>query len=87
MKKLWVFKMTFYDVHSGLVIATDEEIDEITGVEINFGELEGKHSEIIETIERDMFTEITSDEKVINMLRDKEALVGVDPFDHWEEEE
>lgn len=34
-----------------------------------------------------MFTEITSDEKVINMLRDKGALVGVDPFDHWEEEE
>lgn len=87
MKKLWVFKMTFRNTHSGLVIATDEEIDEITGVEIDFGELEGKHSEIIETIERDMFTEVTSDEKVINALRDNGALVGVDPFDHWEKEE
>ena len=72
----------------GIFTTTREELDSIIGKEIYFGEILGKHSEIIVSIEESNFEIKSEDQDFINKLEDifgAGTVSGYNPFDHWEQ--
>lgn len=83
MKKLWRFEWdSYYGNLTGLFKATDEEIINLIGKEVYFGEMEGKHSEVCGTIEEGEIT-LESDNPVV-----VEAIepIGLNPLECITEE-
>lgn len=70
----------------GLFIADDEDMQELVdnGKEIYFGEILGKHSEIMGPIEEMDYTEVTKDPEVINMIEEYDLEI-YNPFDYLNE--
>jgi hypothetical protein len=66
---------------SGVFVAKAEDVENIIGQEVYFGEVLGKHSEVVMTIEDDNFTLVTNDEKFIEMFEDCGLENGHNPFD------
>lgn len=90
MNKLWKFswdcgRMGQLD---GLFVATQEEVDKVIGKEIYFGEVLGKHSDIMGNLEIEDLTEIKIDEEAINEIvaavGDK-TISGYNPLDYYYE--
>ena len=74
----------------GLFVATPEQIKRIIGQEIYFGEVLGKHSEVIATIEAHEITEILDDEQVVLKLVEAVGgytICGYNPLDFYDESE
>lgn len=71
----------------GLFIADNEAINNLIDKEIYFGEILGKHSEVITTMKNNHFTLITDDEKVVDIFIKHNISSGYNPFDYLEEEE
>lgn len=72
----------------GLFIATQEQVDEIIGKDVYFGEVLGKHSDIEITMNEDDFAEITDDQDLINQLEKlfkSTTLCGYNPLNYYEE--
>lgn len=71
----------------GLIISTDAALKSITGKEVYFGEVLGKHSEISGVIEADEFTEKSDDQDLIAKLEGifGATVSGYSPFDYIEE--
>jgi hypothetical protein len=72
---------------NGLFISTDEAVKAITGQEVNFGEVLGKHSEISGPIEAEDITEKSADQDLIEKLEGifGATVSGYSPFDYIEE--
>ncbi len=72
----------------GLFAATEEEVSELIGRNVYFGEVLGKHSDISGTIEEDEITKMELDtetvEKVSAILGD--CWSGYDPRNYVEDE-
>lgn len=90
MKYLWRF---YWDCGrqgnlEGLFVATENEIKEVIGKDVYFGEVLGKHSEIYGTIEENDIKKIDLDyktvEKVEKVLGDTWS--GFNPFEYVEYE-
>jgi hypothetical protein len=67
----------------GLFIAYQEEIDELIGKNVYFGEVLGKHSEITGIIEKEEIKEISNDQELINKLEElfgSDTLCGINPL-------
>lgn len=65
MKKLWKFEWYGeYAFIGGLFVATDEEVKNLIGKQVYFGEYEGKHSEVYGTIEEEEIT-LVSDNPIV----------------------
>lgn len=66
----------------GLFVAEKDDMDELmdSGDKIYFGEVLGKHSEVMGPIEDCDVTFITSDEKVIAVVEHYKLEVGFNPF-------
>ena len=74
----------------GCFIATEEEVQNIIGKEVYFGEVLGKHSEVYGVIEKDEIQLITQDEHVINVISSSGAyntLSGHNPLNYYTPEE
>lgn len=73
----------------GLFVATPEEVENLYGKTIHFGEALGKHSEISLKMDESNFTKRSDDpEKVawlISIFDSETTLCGYNPLDYYEE--
>lgn len=72
MIKLWKF---FWDCGrqgnlEGVFAATEEQINNVTGKEIYFGEVLGKHSEIFGILDKENVTFLTDDQHFIEKCKE-----------------
>lgn len=82
MKKLWKFQWkTNYAFIGGLFRATDEEIENLIGREINLGEYEGKHSEVCGIVDKKDITFVSDNPVVIESIDN----FGINPLNFLEE--
>jgi hypothetical protein len=89
-KHLWKF---YWDCGrmgevEGLFVATQEDIDEVIGKEIYFGEILGKHSEVYGTLDNEDLKKIELDQKSIETLISElgNTWSGYNPLSYIEEE-
>jgi len=70
----------------GLFIATDEEIHKIICKEIYFGEILGKHSEVILKMQEGDFETLSDDQKFLEKLEDLlgDTLSGYNPLEYYQ---
>ena len=74
----------------GIFTAEDEDVEILIKheIEVHFGEVLGKHSDVGGYIPREEITKITNDEKVIELFEQYQLQSGYNPFDYslrWEE--
>lgn len=73
---------------NGTILATAEEIEDIIGKNIYFGEILGKHSEVSITCEREDFELLTSDQEFIKKAVEYNLIPsGYNPLDYVEEDD
>ena len=67
---------------TGVFISTQERVDKLieTGIEVYFGEVLGKHSEIYGSIEKEEIEFITDDEKSVSVIETHGLTTGYNPF-------
>lgn len=70
---------------SGVFSCDKEAIRALIGKKIYFGEVLGKHSEVIITLEDIHLAEITTDESFIELFEKYELDNGFNPLDYYEE--
>ena len=72
---------------TGLFVATEEEIEDIIGKEIYFGEILGKHSEIFGKIKSGDITKVDLDSETVTKVSKVLGIVwsGHYPFDYIED--
>ena len=68
----------------GIFVAEDDEVNHLidSKIEISFGEVLGKHSDIVATLERSEVERITDDPSVIEIFEKYGFHSGYDPFDY-----
>ena len=91
-KKLWYFHWEHFRIRGrveSVFIATQEEVDQVIGRDIYFGEILGKHSELVCNIEAENFTLISEDPYVIKSLEDVcgQTISGYNPIIYLKEQE
>lgn len=52
----------------GIFVATEKEVNDLIGKDVNFGEVLGKHSEVYGTIEKDEITKIDLDSETVEKV-------------------
>ena len=67
--------------------AEEAEIEWIIGKDIYFGEIQGKHSEVIMTMKRSHFTVLTDDPIKVDIIKEIVGATGHCPFDYLDEEQ
>lgn len=73
---------------SSAFVATEEEISGIIGKKVYFGDVLGKHSNVVATMREEDFTLVNTSEQFIQEWEKIEYLGGrMNPFDYLEEEE
>lgn len=91
MKKLYQFELDYgrSGYLEGLFIADDKDVNDLLGKEVYFGEVLGKHSEVVDDMTAEMFTEVDVPESVVNILEEKvgTTISGYNPFDYLEEDD
>ena len=70
----------------GVFVATDEDVKDIIGKEVYFGEVLGKHSEIYGPIEDGEIKLISDDNVVVDLFEKHNIQCGFNPLDYYEEE-
>jgi hypothetical protein len=84
MKKLWKFEWhSLYSFLGGLFVATDEEVQNLIGKEVWFGEYDGKHSEVHGTIEDGEITLVSDNPVVVEAVGN----FGLNPLEFLENED
>lgn len=90
-KKLYTFYLDWGRMGDleGLFIAEEQDVKNIIGKSIYFGEVLGKHSEVEDEMTEDMFEAIDIPESVIAILEEKlgTTISGYNPLDFDEEDE
>jgi hypothetical protein len=68
----------------GVFIATNEQVKELikSKIEVYFGEVLGKHSEICGSIEKKQVILLTDDSEAVNLVEKYELTSGFNPFDY-----
>ena len=91
MKKLYKF---YWDCGrqgdiEGIFIAEENEVKDIVGKDVDFGEALGKHSEISGTIEEGEITEIKVSETTLKEMEEilGTSISGYNPLEYMNEEE
>lgn len=72
---------------SGVFVAEQADVKNLIGKEIYFGEVLGKHSEVFLQLKEEHLTEVTTDEKFIELFDKYDLSNGYNPFDYYEENE
>lgn len=90
MKKLYKFYSDYGRMGDleGLFIADESDVDAVIGKEIYFGEVLGKHSDVSEVMEREMFSEITVPIEALEVLEKElgSTWSGFNPIDIYNEQ-
>lgn len=71
---------------TGIFTAEKKDVNAIIGIDIWFGEVLGKHSEVEGTIENDEIELITEDVDAVSMFDDYDLETGHNPFDYIDDE-
>lgn len=91
MKKLYSFELDYgrSGYLEGLFIAEEQDVKDIIGKEVYFGEVLGKHSEVFDTMTEDMFSTIDLQPNVVAILEEKigSTISGYNPLEYLEEDE
>ncbi|MCV9934528.1 hypothetical protein OIU80_19785 [Flavobacterium sp. LS1R47] len=68
----------------GVFIATNEQVKELikSKIEVYFGEVLGKHSEICGSIEKKQVILLSDDSEAVNLVEKYELTSGFNPFDY-----
>ena len=72
---------------NGLFVTTEEELKNVYGKQVYFGEILGKHSEIYGALEEKDFTIVSKEEDKIEWLEklmDSKTISEYNPFDYLE---
>lgn len=88
MKSIYRFTLDYgrHGFLSGVFSADDSDVEKIIGERIYFGEVLGKHSEVVATMEPKMFTLLTSDPDFVAKFDEYRLDNGYNPFDYREEQ-
>ena len=72
----------------GIFIEDTDKVKDLvlSGDEVYFGEVLGKHSEIYGQVEDGDVTLVTTDSKVIEVIEEHNLESGINPFDYIEED-
>ena len=88
-KYLWNFTWDEdYGMIEGMFVATEDEVNELIGKEVYFGEILGKHSEVYGTIEHGEITKIDIYPDIVEEIADKlgDTWCGYNPLEYANEE-
>ena len=83
MKTIYKFNLNYpYSIIEGVFTAYPQVIDYLINSQmiINFGEIDGKHSEVIEAMKPYMFEKISDIPEVVNMFEKYNMETGVNPL-------
>lgn len=69
---------------TGLFVESKQKIDWLikSKLEVYFGEVLGKHSEIFDPVNESDFTMVSDDPKVISIIEENDLSNGFNPFDY-----
>jgi len=67
----------------GVFIATSDEIEEITGKEVYLGEILGKHSEVVNTVDADDIKLLSDDPAVVEVVEKHKLSSGLNPLGYY----
>lgn len=84
-KELYKFEVRLGDATiSGMFISTEEEVSDLYGKEIYFGNILGPESEVAVKMENELFLKLDVSESVIDELEQNSgtSIVGYNPFDY-----
>lgn len=84
-KELYKFEARMGDATiSGMFISTEEEVSDLYGKEIYFGNILGPESEVAVRMEGELFLKLDVSESVIDELEQNcgTSVVGYNPFDY-----
>ena len=72
---------------SGVFVAEKEQVDKLLKIkpQVYFGEILGKHSEIVLTLTKKDLKFVTDDEEFIKLFQKHKLENGYDPFDYLDE--
>jgi len=68
----------------GVLISTKERVDKLieSKIEVYFGEVLGKHSEIYGAIEKDEIIFVSDNEEAVRVVEEHSLTSGINPFDY-----
>lgn len=67
---------------SGIFVADVDKLEELVGEELYFGEVLGKHSEVIYTFHMESIEVITKDSEAISIFNRYQMETGYNPLDY-----
>lgn len=86
MKKLYNFNFEHYRAGwlEGLFFAEEEDLNKVVGKDIYFGEIFGKHSEVVQNFEREDFKIIALSQETLSELNSYfgDTISGYNPIDY-----
>lgn len=68
----------------GVFVAEKEQMDKLvkSGIQVYFGEVLGKHSEIYDPISEKDYTLVSEDPNVVSVIEDNKLSTGYNPFNY-----
>jgi predicted ATP-grasp superfamily ATP-dependent carboligase len=86
MKKLYKYSVGLYDsFDGGLFVSTDEEIKKYLGTEIYWGEIDGKHSEVVSIFEEGDLEVVSINQEFIEFFESGIGSFGYNPIEKIKE--
>jgi len=66
----------------GILISTQEKVDKLveSGIEVYFGEVLGKHSEIYGSIDKEDIKFVSDNEEAVRVVEENDLTSGLNPF-------
>ena len=89
MKKLYKFYLDCGRMGdlTGIFVAEERDIEKVIDKEIYFGEVLGKHSEIVDTMRKEYFQVLTDDQDFIDKFVSMKCESGYNPLNYLPEED
>ena len=89
MLKLYKFQSDYgrYGTLNGVFVEDEERVAKAIGKNVYFGEVLGKHSEVVLDLEEHHFEVMTEDQAFIHQFEKLGLATGYNPFDYMEDDE
>ena len=85
MKGIYKFELYYSrSTASGIFVATNKQVEKLieSKVEVYFGEILGKHSEVFTNIDPGMINLVTEKEEVVKLFEEHDLSIGHNPFNY-----